>query len=124
MNISFADTSVEGYKKDAQQLRNKNNYLENQLKDFTAKLEEHLGVFANLACEKKLAIRESELENFSKVSGNLESSLVEQSASSAAERRSLQSMLEVANQQLNESIESRCRTGTITIISDSGDNSM
>lgn len=39
MNISFADTTVEGYKKDAQQLRNKNNYLENQLKDFTAKLE-------------------------------------------------------------------------------------
>uniref|UniRef100_A0A915B058 Nucleoprotein TPR n=1 Tax=Parascaris univalens TaxID=6257 RepID=A0A915B058_PARUN len=91
---ALGDTSVEGYKKDAQQLRNKNNYLENQLKDFTAKLE---------ACEKKLAIRESELENFSKVSGNLESSLVEQSASSAAERRSLQSMLEVANQQLNES---------------------
>uniref|UniRef100_A0A9J2PZM7 Nucleoprotein TPR n=1 Tax=Ascaris lumbricoides TaxID=6252 RepID=A0A9J2PZM7_ASCLU len=124
---ALADTTVEGYKKDAQQLRNKNNYLENQLKDFTAKLEacekklaireSELENFSKVSgnlesslveqsavtCEKKLAIRESELENFSKVSGNLESSLVEQSASSAAERRSLQSMLEVANQQLNAS---------------------
>ncbi|KHN79265.1 Nucleoprotein TPR [Toxocara canis] len=91
---SVVDTTVEGYKKDAQQLRNKNNYLENQLKDLTAKLE---------AAEKKLGIREKELENFTKVSGNLENTLMEQSASNAAERRSLQSMLDLANQQLDAS---------------------
>ncbi|VDK43065.1 unnamed protein product [Anisakis simplex] len=91
---SVVDTTVEGYKKDAQQLRNKNNYLENQLKDLTMKLE---------AAEKKLTVREKELENFTTVSGNLETTLVEQSASSAAERRSLQSMLDIANEQLEAS---------------------
>ena len=106
--IYFPDTTAEGCRKEAQQLRNRTNYLENQLKDSEAKRE---GLFyllirktncfmqavflvilvfsyaknnllkvchIILAAEKKLSIRDQEIEELTKLSGKVEATLVEQ----------------------------------------------
>ncbi|KAK6104821.1 hypothetical protein QQG55_17780 [Brugia pahangi] len=97
--LKTPDTSLEstdgGCKKEAQQLRNRNSYLENQLKDMSHKLE---------ASEKMLLIREQELAEISKLSNNMETTLLEQGASALAERNSLQAMLDLIKGQLAESV--------------------
>ncbi|EJW86401.1 viral A-type inclusion protein repeat containing protein, partial [Wuchereria bancrofti] len=97
--LKTPDTSLEstdaGCKKEAQQLRNRNSYLENQLKDMSNKLE---------ASEKMLVIREQELAEISKLSNNMETTLLEQGASALAERSSLQAMLDLIKGQLAESV--------------------
>ncbi|VDN03913.1 unnamed protein product [Thelazia callipaeda] len=89
------ESSDDGYKKEAQQLRNRNNYLENQLKEIMTKLE---------VSEKMVAIREQELADISKLSSNMESTLVEQGASAIAERNSLEAILNLVKKQLSESV--------------------
>lgn len=91
---STGETTIEGHKKQAQQLRNKVNYLENQLADLRDKLD---------ATEKKLSIKENELEELTKISTSMESTLVEQTSAGEAERRSLKTMLELANSQVEAS---------------------
>ncbi|KAL3995620.1 hypothetical protein ACH3XW_26595 [Acanthocheilonema viteae] len=97
--LKAPDASLEstdgGCKKEAQQLRNRNSYLENQLKDMSHKLE---------ASEKMLAIRERELGEISKLSNNMETTLLEQGASAIAERNSLLAMLDLVKGQLAESV--------------------
>ncbi|EJD73977.1 viral A-type inclusion protein repeat containing protein [Loa loa] len=98
--LKTPDSSLEstdgGCKKEAQQLRNRNSYLENQLKDMCHKLE---------ASEKMLAIREQELNEINKLSNNMETTLLEQGASALAERNSLQAMLDLVKGQLAESVK-------------------
>uniref|UniRef100_A0A915Q1E2 Nucleoprotein TPR/MLP1 domain-containing protein n=1 Tax=Setaria digitata TaxID=48799 RepID=A0A915Q1E2_9BILA len=89
------DSTDGGCKKEAQQLRNRNSYLENQLKDMSNRLE---------ASEKMLAIREQELAEISKLSNNMETTLLEQGASALAERNSLQALLDLVKGQLAESV--------------------
>ncbi|VDK82623.1 unnamed protein product [Litomosoides sigmodontis] len=97
--LKTPDTPLEstdsGCKKEAQQLRNRNSYLENQLKDVSHKLE---------ASEKMLAIREQELAEINKLSNNMETALLEQGASALAERNSLQAVLDLIKGQLSESV--------------------
>uniref|UniRef100_A0A0R3RZU7 TPR_MLP1_2 domain-containing protein n=1 Tax=Elaeophora elaphi TaxID=1147741 RepID=A0A0R3RZU7_9BILA len=98
--LKTPDASLEstdgGCKKEAQHLRNRNSYLENQLKDMSRKLE---------ASEKMLAIREQELAEISKLSNNMEATLLEQGASALAERNSLQAVLDLIKGQLAESVK-------------------
>ncbi|MFH4976773.1 hypothetical protein AB6A40_003482 [Gnathostoma spinigerum] len=90
------DLTAEGYKKETQQLRNKNNYLENQLKDLAEKQK---------ATEEKLRICERELNSVSKLSNDMESAFNEQQSVADAAKQSFIAREQLLNSQLETSVK-------------------
>uniref|UniRef100_A0A0N5AU60 TMF_TATA_bd domain-containing protein n=1 Tax=Syphacia muris TaxID=451379 RepID=A0A0N5AU60_9BILA len=111
---SSLDTTAEGCRKEAQQLRNRNNYLENQLKDARADLE---GMCFIKYVKKKLLIKENEVKEMTKLCGSVEATLVEQNTTNAAETNTLKESLEKVTEQFEESLKTISQLrGDITIL--------